>query len=82
MWVDRTSYCRFFLSLAEVTLQSRKDLPTTSTDRKRCSAVVDDGDQRIAVSISGYRSRDPNYAMVSSNSTLKPLSSASTPAYH
>jgi hypothetical protein len=52
--VDSTSFSRFLPSNA-VTLQSRKVFPVTSTERKRCSAVVEDGAQRMAVSIVSLR---------------------------
>lgn len=48
--VDNTS-CSRFLPSNPVTLQWRNDFPDTSTRRKRCSSVVDDGAQRIAVSM-------------------------------
>lgn len=40
-----------FLPSKAVTLHRRKDFPVTSARRKRCSVVVDEGDQRIAASM-------------------------------
>lgn len=74
--VESTS-CRSFCPLKPVTLHRRNDLPVTSTERKRCSAAVELGDQRMADSImlwaSRARSSFESEAAASSRSTCSQL---------
>ena len=46
-----STWCCMLRPSKPVTLQRRNDLPVTSTDRKRCSAAVELGAQRIADSM-------------------------------